>query len=79
VFLNSYYDIRFNVTGTVFALLGVMITSIYQVVRRDFTYETFVHFALLASWDQTVRIVRQFYATVVLSGLWLPETTESVN
>ena len=32
VFLNSYYDVKFNVLGTVFATLGVLVTSLYQVV-----------------------------------------------
>uniref|UniRef100_A0A3P8UST5 Nucleoporin 107 n=2 Tax=Cynoglossus semilaevis TaxID=244447 RepID=A0A3P8UST5_CYNSE len=31
VILNSYYDVRFNVPGTVFASLGVLVTSLYQV------------------------------------------------
>ncbi|XP_029969119.1 solute carrier family 35 member E3 [Salarias fasciatus] len=31
VVLNSYYDVRFNVPGTVFAALGVLVTSLYQV------------------------------------------------
>lgn len=31
VILNSYYDVRFNVVGTVFACLGVLVTSMYQV------------------------------------------------
>lgn len=33
VILNSYYDVRFNLLGTVFATLGVLVTSLYQVVR----------------------------------------------
>ena len=32
VFLNSYYDVHFNVIGTVFAILGVLVTSVYQIV-----------------------------------------------
>ena len=32
VFINSYYDIKFTVLGTVYALVGVMVTSWYQVV-----------------------------------------------
>ena len=32
VFLNSCYDVHFNVLGTVFAILGVLVTSIYQIV-----------------------------------------------
>jgi solute carrier family 35 protein E3 len=32
VFLNSYYDIKFNVLGTIFAAVGVLVTSLYQVV-----------------------------------------------
>lgn len=32
VFLNSYYDIKFNIVGTIFAALGVLVTSVYQVV-----------------------------------------------
>ncbi|XP_030071312.1 solute carrier family 35 member E3 [Microcaecilia unicolor] len=31
VILNSYYDVKFNTLGTVFAALGVVITSLYQV------------------------------------------------
>ncbi|EDO43918.1 predicted protein [Nematostella vectensis] len=31
VFLNSYYDVRFNIQGTVYASLGVLVTSLYQV------------------------------------------------
>ena len=32
VFLNSYYDVHFNVLGTIFAILGVLVTSLYQIV-----------------------------------------------
>lgn len=32
VILNTYYDVRFNLLGTVFATLGVLVTSLYQVV-----------------------------------------------
>ncbi|XP_062384178.1 solute carrier family 35 member E3 [Sardina pilchardus] len=31
VMLNSYYDVRFNLLGMVFATLGVLVTSLYQV------------------------------------------------
>ncbi|XP_015239417.1 PREDICTED: solute carrier family 35 member E3 isoform X2 [Cyprinodon variegatus] len=31
VILNSYYDVRFNLLGMVFATLGVLVTSLYQV------------------------------------------------
>ncbi|KAM8974016.1 solute carrier family 35 member E3 [Pelodytes ibericus] len=31
VFLNSYYDVKFNMLGMVFATLGVLVTSLYQV------------------------------------------------
>ncbi|XP_010768064.1 solute carrier family 35 member E3, partial [Notothenia coriiceps] len=31
VILNSYFDVRFNMLGTVFATLGVLVTSLYQV------------------------------------------------
>ena len=32
VIVNSCFDVRFNVTGTVFAIAGVLVTSVYQVV-----------------------------------------------
>ncbi|XP_076015799.1 solute carrier family 35 member E3 isoform X2 [Genypterus blacodes] len=32
VILNSYYDVQFNLLGTVFASLGVLVTSLYQVL-----------------------------------------------
>ncbi|KAL8215442.1 UNVERIFIED_CONTAM: hypothetical protein K2H54_000846 [Gekko kuhli] len=31
VFLNSYYDVKFNFLGIVFASLGVLVTALYQV------------------------------------------------
>ncbi|XP_064446991.1 solute carrier family 35 member E3 isoform X6 [Mirounga angustirostris] len=31
VILNSYYDVKFNFLGMVFAALGVLVTSLYQV------------------------------------------------
>ncbi|XP_072025808.1 solute carrier family 35 member E3-like isoform X2 [Amphiura filiformis] len=31
VILNSYYDVRFNVLGTAYATMGVLVTSLYQV------------------------------------------------
>ncbi|TST22533.1 Solute carrier family 35 member E3 [Bagarius yarrelli] len=31
VVLNSYYDVKFNFLGIVFATLGVLVTSLYQV------------------------------------------------
>lgn len=36
VILNFYYDIQFNILGTVYATLGVLVTSLYQVVRDLF-------------------------------------------
>lgn len=33
VILNFYYDIQFNILGTIYATLGVLVTSLYQVVR----------------------------------------------
>ncbi|MBV96047.1 Solute carrier family 35 member E3, partial [Eschrichtius robustus] len=35
VILNSYYDVKFNFLGTVFAALGVLVTSLYQVVGEE--------------------------------------------
>ncbi|XP_034258742.1 solute carrier family 35 member E3 isoform X1 [Pantherophis guttatus] len=31
VFLNSYYDVKFSLLGMIFAALGVIVTSLYQV------------------------------------------------
>lgn len=40
VIINFYYDIQFNVTGTVYATTGVIVTSLYQVMvnrkQREF-------------------------------------------
>ena len=30
--MNFYYDVRFNVVGTIFAVAGVLITALYQIV-----------------------------------------------
>lgn len=32
VILNFYYDIQFNILGTIYATLGVLVTSLYQVL-----------------------------------------------
>lgn len=34
VVINFYYDLQFNVRGTIYAGLGVLVTSVYQVVRE---------------------------------------------
>ena len=36
IFLNSYYDIHFNVLGTVYATSGAVITAIYQIVSGEY-------------------------------------------
>lgn len=36
IIINFYYDIQFNVIGTVYATLGVLMTSLYQIVRYIF-------------------------------------------
>ncbi|RXM36513.1 Solute carrier family 35 member E3 [Acipenser ruthenus] len=35
VLLNSYYDVKFNFLGILFATLGVFVTSLYQVVSGE--------------------------------------------
>lgn len=32
IFLNFYYDVHFNVLGTVYATVGVLVTSVYQIL-----------------------------------------------
>ncbi|KAK3730653.1 hypothetical protein QZH41_008273, partial [Actinostola sp. cb2023] len=32
IVLNSIFDVRFNITGTIYASLGVIVTSLYQVL-----------------------------------------------
>lgn len=32
VFLNSYYDVKFSALGIAYATVGVLVTSVYQVV-----------------------------------------------
>jgi len=32
VFLNSYFDLKFNIVGIIFASAGVIVTALYQVV-----------------------------------------------
>ena len=33
IFLNSYYDVHFNVLGMLYATMGVLVTAVYQIVR----------------------------------------------
>lgn len=42
IFLNSYYDVRFNVLGTVYAAVGVLVTSVYQIVRLQVILKSLV-------------------------------------
>ncbi|XP_041348938.1 solute carrier family 35 member E3-like [Gigantopelta aegis] len=39
VFLNSYYDVKFNFTGIAFAAIGVLVTSVYQVLVGEKQHE----------------------------------------
>jgi len=32
VFMNSYFDIKFNIVGIMYASTGVFVTALYQVV-----------------------------------------------
>ena len=34
VYLNGFYDIKFNLLGLCYATIGVIVTSLYQVVSR---------------------------------------------
>ena len=38
VFLNSCYDVKFNIIGIVFASIGVFVTSLYQVVSYIYVH-----------------------------------------
>lgn len=38
VFLNSYYDVKFNILGIVYATVGVLVTSMYQVVSAQILF-----------------------------------------
>ncbi|KAL5516351.1 hypothetical protein EMCRGX_G001647 [Ephydatia muelleri] len=35
IFLNSCYDVHFNVLGTVYAVSGAMVTAVYQIVSEE--------------------------------------------
>ena len=37
VFMNSYYDVKFNMFGIIYATLGVLVTSLYQVVGTNYS------------------------------------------
>ncbi|KAL0267104.1 UNVERIFIED_CONTAM: hypothetical protein PYX00_009457 [Menopon gallinae] len=39
VIMNFYYDIKFNYLGTVYAILGVLVTSLYQVLVNEKQHE----------------------------------------
>ncbi|XP_076447825.1 solute carrier family 35 member E3-like isoform X1 [Babylonia areolata] len=39
VFMNSYYDVKFNMLGIVYASLGVLVTSMYQVLVGEKQHE----------------------------------------
>jgi len=41
VFLNSYFDLKFNIVGIMFASAGVIVTALYQVVGNGFLMLTF--------------------------------------
>ncbi|KAL8620371.1 hypothetical protein ACOMHN_012996 [Nucella lapillus] len=39
VFMNSYYDVKFNMMGIIYASLGVLVTSLYQVLVGEKQHE----------------------------------------
>ena len=47
VIINFYYDIQFNILGTIYATLGVLVTSLYQVVSDFLMYILFSFVSLI--------------------------------
>ena len=43
VFMNSFYDVKFNMMGIIYATLGVLVTSMYQVVSIDYSINIYIY------------------------------------
>lgn len=90
VILNSYYDVRFNLLGIVFATLGVLVTSLYQVVSKHSHAHTYtlviIHrdcidrpVCLPVGGGQTARAPGELYAASLLPGMTQQLTAEEVT
>jgi len=72
--LNFIYDIKFNIIGSVYALLGVVVTSFYQVVLKHFSQQKrlqlahYIVFVSLDDWWKAERIATKLNAATVLPG-----------
>ena len=40
--MNSFYDVKFNMMGIIYATLGVLVTSMYQVVSIDYSVNVYI-------------------------------------
>lgn len=70
VFLNSYYDIKFNFTGTMFALIGVLITSLYQVWVGEKQKEFQVNSMQLLYYQAPLSAMLLFLVVVFVEQPW---------
>ncbi len=44
--MNSYYGLRFSLLGIVYASIGVLVTSLYQVVSPAWIIFQVLHFSI---------------------------------
>lgn len=65
VCLNSYYDIKFNLLGTFYAIVGVIVTSLYQVVSGN---ENITDIFLIYMWKIKYTLDIQWVSTIVATA-----------
>ncbi|GIX81196.1 solute carrier family 35 member E3 [Caerostris extrusa] len=73
VILNSAYDIKFNALGTVFALIGVVVTSFYQVWVGEKQKEFQVNSMQLLYYQAPLSALLLVFCVPIVEPPWTPD------
>lgn len=73
VIMNSAYDIKFNIIGTVFALIGVGVTSFYQVWVGEKQKEFQVNSMQLLYYQAPLSALLLLFCFPIIEPPWAPD------
>jgi len=74
VFINSYYDISFNLTGAVYAGAGVLVTSFYQILVGAKQKELQISSLQLLLYQAPLSAFFLLILTLIFENPWNPAT-----
>lgn len=74
VLINSYYDLEFNHTGAVYAGLGVLVTSFYQILVGAKQKDLNINSQQLLLYQAPVSAIFLLICVLIFENPWNPDT-----